>query len=169
MIQFAIYGQPATQGSKRPVPIYNRDGPVFRDGRILTRIIEDNPKLADWRSAVASAASEAYQGELLTGPLCVTMTFQRPRPANHFRTGKHAGELKPACRDLWPTSKPDLFKLARAVEDSLTGVIYRDDSQIIREVLEKCFGARFVVHVRIEEINGLPQVPDSAVMPLFAF
>jgi Holliday junction resolvase RusA-like endonuclease len=38
---------------------------------------------------------------------------------------------------MHPTVKPDLTKLLRAVEDALTGVVWRDDSQIIHQVVNK--------------------------------
>ena len=36
-----------------------------------------------------------------------------------------------------PTTRPDLSKLVRAVEDALTGVIYADDAQVVSEYTEK--------------------------------
>jgi Holliday junction resolvase RusA-like endonuclease len=45
-------------------------------------------------------------------------------------------------RQPYPTSRPDLLKHIRALEDALTGVVWRDDSQIIEQHLEKRWGVR---------------------------
>ena len=36
---------------------------------------------------------------------------------------------------------PDVLKLARGVEDALTGIVWRDDAQIVNESLNKVVGA----------------------------
>jgi len=152
-IQFRVYGEPKPQGSKKSVPIYSRTGPVMRDGRVLTRVVNDNPKLGQWRQEVSQAARSAYSGELLTGPLRVEMTFGRPRPRSHYGSGRHVGVLKPSA-EPYPTTRPDVLKLARAVEDSLTGVVYRDDSQIVTEILYKRWTEYFVVDVIVTELEA---------------
>ncbi len=152
-ISFSVFGEPKPQGSKRVVPIYSKAGPVIRDGRVLTRCVNDNPKLGEWRQEIAHAARMAYSGPLLCGPLQVAMTFVRPRPSSHFGSGRNAATLKPSSPD-WPIARPDVLKLARAVEDSLSGVIYRDDSQIVDERLTKIFGDCFRVDVAVIELGA---------------
>jgi hypothetical protein len=46
--------------------------------------------------------------------------------------------------------RPDVLKLARAIEDAITGVIWVDDSQIIDEHLYKRWGDPARVEVTIE-------------------
>ena len=117
-----VNGTPAPQGSKR--------GFVVK-GRVV--VAESSPKVKPWRQDVAAAAVEAAAEAgwvAPAGPLAVSITFYLPRPRYHYRTGKHADELKPdAAR--WVDKKPDLDKLVRATCDALTtaGVI-RDDAQI---------------------------------------
>jgi len=62
------------------------------------------------------------------------MTFRMPRPKSH--TG--AQGLTPSASNATPHTRPDVDKLARAVNDALTtaGVIY-DDSQITRIIAAK--------------------------------
>ena len=52
-----------------------------------------------------------------------------------------------------PTKKPDADKLLRAVLDSLTGVAYEDDSQVVRATIEKEYGSpeKTTVEVRLFE------------------
>lgn len=147
-IRFCVVGQPVTQGSKRVVPIYKQGSPLVANGRVVTRVVDDNPRLGEWRQEIALAARQAYDGELLLGPLRLELDFVRPRPQSHFGSGKNARRLKESAPE-WPTGKPDTVKLARAVEDALTGVVWRDDSQIVEHILRKSFGQYFVVDVLI--------------------
>jgi Holliday junction resolvase RusA-like endonuclease len=154
VIRFSIVGEPKPQGSKRVVPIMSKSGPVLRGGRILTRAIDDNPKLGEWRQEVAQAARAAYSGELLSGPIRLQVTFYRPRPRCHYRSGRHRGELKPSA-PIYPTSRPDTLKLARAVEDSLSGVLWVDDSQVVVHDIHKLYGSHFQVDVSIERLEDV--------------
>lgn len=116
-IYFTVPGTPAPQGSKRPIG--------FRGGRHL--MIESNPATRPWRALVSDCAA-VYRNERLQegltlpldGPLGARFVFRFARPAS----------IKPARRPH-PHTKPDLSKLVRAVEDSLTGIIIRDDARIV--------------------------------------
>lgn len=142
-IQITVYGHPAPAGSKR--------GFAFKrtNGSTGVAISDANPKSRLWKEAVSSAARLIYRGELLRGPLDVAMVFYRPRPAGHF--GK-AGTLNKAGRDAKaPVGRPDVLKLARGVEDALTSVVWHDDAQIVRELIEKQWGEP----ARVEIVIGL--------------
>jgi Holliday junction resolvase RusA-like endonuclease len=135
-VAFTVYGEAKPGGSKK--------GFVDpRSGRVV--VVEDS-KNKPWRREVAAAGlraiavgNEAEQPHFPSGALAVEFTFFRPRPLGHYGTGRHAGRVKPTA-PLWPTTRPDVLKLARAVEDALTGVVWHDDSQIVDERLRKCYG-----------------------------
>ena len=40
-------------------------------------------------------------------------------------------------KNPWATSRPDLDNLYKAVTDAMNGIVYKDDSQIVRGLLEK--------------------------------
>lgn len=134
-LEFVVFGQQQTAGSKRA---FARIG---ANGRPFASVVDDNPKTKNWQAAVAQAAAVAMRcagsTSLLEGPLVLCVVFTRVRPAGHF--GKR-GLNKTGLENPWPHKKPDLLKLARAIEDALTGVVWRDDAQIVREVLEKRWG-----------------------------
>jgi Holliday junction resolvase RusA-like endonuclease len=165
-IQFIIYGQPATQGSKKQMPIFRNGTPVTANGRTLTRVVEDNPRLPDWRQQVALAAREAYQGELLLGPVELTVYFYQPRPKSHYGKGRNAWKLRPSAQ-AYPVWKPDTTKLTRAIEDALTGVLWRDDSQVVDHHLHKRYSnevagvSGYECHVTIEELPATVEVCDE--------
>lgn len=146
VIRFTAIGKPQPAGSKRGFPIRRKNGSIG------VAMSDDNPKAKGWQSIVADAAREAYQGELLRGPLVVSMTFYLPRPKGHFGKGRNASKLRPSAPER-PTVKPDVLKLARGTEDAMTGVVYADDSQIVSEVLVKQYGEPARVDVVIEELT----------------
>ena len=133
MIAFFVAGLPRPAGSKRAFPI-KKNG-VFTG---KTAVADSNPKAKDWKCDVAHAAAKAMEGKaLLTGPVKVEFTFCMPRPKYQFRKD---GSLKYGA-PYWHTVKPDALKLARGVEDALTGIVWNDDSQIVDEHLIKAYAA----------------------------
>ena len=137
-ISFAVYGKPAPAGSKSSfVPMKKNTGQPFRgaSGRIIVNTVDSNPRAKDWKKLVAAEAQRHRPERIMEGPVMLKLTFMRQRPKNHFRTN---GELKPDGLALpFPLAKPDVLKLARGVEDALTGIIWRDDAQIVEELLLK--------------------------------
>lgn len=121
-VQFTVDGIPAPQGSKTPWGS------------------EANPNTRPWRATVTAAAAEAMrEAPVLTGPVSLEVLFFFPRPKSHYGTGRKVGELK-ASAPVFHTSKPDADKLLRAIGDSLTGIVVRDDSQFARVTAEKMYG-----------------------------
>ncbi|MGH9932948.1 MAG: RusA family crossover junction endodeoxyribonuclease [Pyrinomonadaceae bacterium] len=155
-INFTVLGDAKPAGSKRAFALKRRDGsPVLRpNGTQVVTVVDANPNSKPWKQEVARAAREAYCGDLLDGPLRLHLKFFRPRPKGHFTT---TGLSKAGRESIAPTTKPDVLKLARAVEDSLTGVIWRDDSQVVVELLTKEWGEPARVEVVVE--NYAPRVP----------
>lgn len=147
-IRFTVIGKPQPAGSKSGAPIRRKNGSIGVAMR------DSNPRAKPWQAIVAHAAREAYSGDLLRGPLDVTMTFFLPRPKGHYGTGKNSAKLKPSA-PYFPTKKPDALKLARGTEDALTGVVYADDSQIVVERLEKAYGEPARVEIEISEMEVL--------------
>lgn len=94
------------------------------------RMVNSNPKTKPWQESVSKAASEAnntvYASE---APVEITLCVFVGRPKSHFTK---SGRLKGSAPE-YPTSRVfgDLDKHARLVGDALTGIVYRDDSQIV--------------------------------------
>ena len=132
MIQFTVYGHPQTAGSKRAFIVKTNTG---GQRAIVT---DDNAKGKDWKGDVKQAASAVVQAgqALLQGPLRLSLVFLLPRPASHYGSGKNAAVVK-GSSPRHPDKKPDVLKLARCVEDALTGVLWVDDAQITSEQLTK--------------------------------
>lgn len=142
-ITFFVSGTAKPAGSKRGFYIPKLKRVVITDACKESR---------DWKTDVKHEAQAAYSGPLLEGPLSVTLTFLVLRPKGHFRTGKNKHLLRDSAPML-PTSKPDVLKLARGVEDALTGVLYKDDAQIVVEVLRKVYDVKPGAHVSVSEVT----------------
>lgn len=146
---FFVSGTPRPGGSKNAFAIRRNGIPT---GRVaVTDASGKNGKA--WRQAVALAARQAYQGPPLTGPVRLTVRFSMPRPRNHYRSGRFSTLLKPGAPH-WHIAKPDSLKLARLVEDSLTGIAWVDDSQIVLEELAKWYHTEPGAWVTVEEVTS---------------
>lgn len=137
IVRLRVVGRPAPKGSKRAFVPKGQTRPV---------VVDDNPKsLKAWASAVTRSAEQAMaelgHPPVMEGPLSVRAVFYLPPPAS----------LSPRWRWL-PTTKPDLDKLERATWDALTGIVFRDDAQIVDGARRKLYAlertAGCVIEVR---------------------
>ena len=141
-ITIEVFGNAKPAGSKKAMPVGGRN-PTGR-----WTVVDDNRQAGPWKIQVAQEAGLQYRGPLLTGPLSVEMVFFQIRPKGHSGTGRNAGLIKDSAPS-YPCARPDVLKLARAIEDALTGVVYRDDSLIVDERIAKRYGDRAGVKIRI--------------------
>lgn len=127
-IQFFVPGQARPAGSKSAFKNPNT-------GKII--VTHANPKTKGWMDSVAWHAMKHVGAMcLLTDAVCLKLTFLRLRPGGDYGTGRNEGIIK-ASAPLHNTKIPDLTKLTRAVEDALTGIIWKDDSQVIAQRTNK--------------------------------
>lgn len=164
MLEVYVIGLPAPQGSKRG--FYNK-------GLGRVQMVESSANVKPWRQDVAAAAQAAIHEtpgyEPYTGPVAVAVTFYMPRPLAHYRTGRHAGTLKPTA----PThcdKKPDVDKLLRSTLDALTSSgVFRDDAQVVvisgeKRYADAAAGARITVSPMVT-YTFLTQVSDPYSAP----
>jgi Holliday junction resolvase RusA-like endonuclease len=113
-IQFVVYCKPEPQGSMKA---------FMRKGMKQPVVTSDNVNLKSFRQEVALAALQVSPLGLAFGkhvPVIMRVWFYLAKP-----------ESCPKKRAL-PVVKPDLDKLCRSVSDSLAGIIYHDDAQIVQ-------------------------------------
>jgi Holliday junction resolvase RusA-like endonuclease len=146
-LRIIVNGKPEPAGSKKAFAA--KAGGEYT-GRVI--VADDNDKAKGWKQLVATAAREARGAAppgMFIGPLeCalwVTMTFYLARPKDHYGTGRFAGELKPSAPEF-PLTRPDALKLARGTEDALTGVIWKDDAQVVNLVTKKYYADLDGIH-----------------------
>lgn len=131
-ISFRVDGIP--KGQPRPRAFARKMGNTF------AARVYDCGTAEGWKSEIALAARSFIPKSPLTGPIKVTLYFDIPRPKGHYRTGKHAGELK-ADAPRWHFGKPDCDNCAKAVLDALTQLrMWSDDGQVAILNIEKEYG-----------------------------
>lgn len=129
VIDFTVFGKPQPAGSKRAFVV---------NGKAV--ITDANKNAKPWKQEVKACAAEAMAGHgLLDGPLGLTAVFYLARPKGHYRTGKHSNEVKPNA-PVFPSVKPDSTKLVRGLEDACTGIVWRDDAQVVAQTVLKRYG-----------------------------
>jgi len=128
--------------------------------RIVVSTVDDCTESKSWKAFVHACARQAMKAKFLKvidanadglvglTPLRLIARFYKKRPGTHFRTGKFSNLLRDDAPSK-PTGKPDVLKLTRAVEDALTGAIYKDDSQICLETSSKEYGSEDRVDIEI--------------------
>ena len=143
LCSFFVAGTPRTKGSKRGIPIYRgkRGEPREFTGKVA--MLDDNrDTLKTWEADVRYQAMQATIGApLLRGPLELTLLFKMRKPKS-----------EPKTRRTWPDRKPDWDKLCRAVADALKGVVYRDDGQICRALVDLDWGDPTGVYIIVRRM-----------------
>jgi Holliday junction resolvase RusA-like endonuclease len=140
IVTLHVLGTPAPKGSSRPM-LNRKTGKAFtfRGGSPVTAA-----KLDTWDGAVRASAANAIGAveapPFVELPLTVTIVFRLARPGGHWGKGKNAGRLI-AAAPTHPRGKPDIDKLARSTLDSLTGIVFDDDSRIVTLTLSKTYAA----------------------------
>jgi hypothetical protein len=143
---FAVYGQPAPQGSKKAMPIYRGStAKGTREWTGKTALVEQlDARIKSWRTNVVNAAQaivlcdcgDPHCRAVNTGfpvdeGVIARMVFSMVRPRSHYRSGRLAHLLRDDAPPR-PMGKPDVSKLARATEDALKDCgFYVDDARIV--------------------------------------
>lgn len=154
-IGFDVLGSPAPKGSSRAI--------LVRGRAMLVPSSSDTNKRnrASWDVNVRDAARLAVgwhrPGPVFVGvPVAVTVTFRLSRPAGHW---SRKGGVKPSS-PVYPASKPDLDKLVRSTLDSLTGIVFDDDSRIVLTNARKIYAKPGEEGARLD-VEALGEVQEA--------
>ncbi len=156
---FHVPGEAVPQGSAKAFMPKGWTRPI---------ITGDNKKTKPWRAMVAASALDAadQQG---TWPTLSALPI-RLHIACYFVRPASVGERKRPMH----TVKPDADKLARAILDSLTKVLWADDAQVVDVSITKAYapaGQHAHTIIRAHEIIVTPQpiirtMNNRAALPL---
>lgn len=160
-VEITVYGKPEPRGSKQSfVPLHPKTREPYRrkGGGIVVSTVDDNKKSKGWMQAIADEARAAHPGPPVAGPVKLSITFYMPRPEYHFFKRRSGRVLRPEFAKARHTVKPDRLKLARAVEDALTSILYADDAQTVDGPVRKRYaepGELPRVEIIVEELEGV--------------
>lgn len=133
-IRFTVRGIPIPQGSSRAF--------VVNGHAVITSA---NRNLSTWRRLVSDVAQRYAPKTPWEGPIRLVLRFGLHKPAG-VREWRGRGRKRHRVR-VYATKQPDLDKAVRAVADSLSGIVYVDDRQIVQIRASKGYG---VPGVRVE-------------------
>lgn len=133
-VTFFVEGIPIPQGSMTAYVVGKR------------AVLTDQKKkvLKPWRAAIADRAAGSWLDRVqLTGPVEVYAVFVFERP-------------KTVTRRMPSVKGADLDKLVRALLDGIgdAKTVWKDDSQVVRLVVEKVYGAAPGVHASVSEVSA---------------
>lgn len=114
-VQFLVPGEPVGKG--RP-----RIGRVGGHARMFTP-----EKTASYEGLIALAGTNAMAGRtLLEGAVMVEMRIVMPIP----RSMSKKKQSMALAGEIYPTKKPDMDNVIKAIYDGLNGVVWKDDVQV---------------------------------------
>ena len=117
--EFTVLGLPRPQGSHRAFMPKGAKFPVVTDA---------NRNLKQWRDLTSLVAQDHAPKELVENAVRLKVDFYFARPKSLTK------------RVNFHLKKPDLSKLIRSIEDSLTNIVWQDDSQVVEIVATKNYG-----------------------------
>jgi Holliday junction resolvase RusA-like endonuclease len=131
-IAFTIPGNPVPKGRPR----FTRQGRTYTPAKTKT-----------YEEQVAVLAKAACPEPFKT-PVAVLVTAVFPVPLTYPK------KRREACLNGLErhTKRPDLDNIVKAVTDGMNGVVYGDDSQIVRLVANKVYGTDAMVEVTVQEV-----------------
>ena len=98
-------------------------------------------KAKAYEQAIRDSVIAQYRGEPLDGPLIVSI---------------YAWLKKPKSSKLaYPTVKPDADNIAKAVLDSLNGILWFDDKQICELTVRKVYAERDLIELEVCRISEI--------------
>jgi len=155
-LTFQLAGHPQGKGRAR----------AFRRGNIVGHYTPAATR--SYEGMIRDAAVQEMRGrEPTRAPVEVMLTavFGIPRS---FSKKKHAAAI---CGELWPVVKPDISNIIKAFEDSMNGVVYHDDVQIVAGRYAKVYGTapKVVVTVKplpVPEIAARRRASAAVELPL---
>lgn len=138
-IKFTVYGKPEPQGSTRA---------FIPKGWVRPIITSTNKALKPYRQEVSRTALEACQA------IASVLLFAKHEPAElsvRFYFSRPPSIPKKRSAHV---VKPDLDKLVRAVKDALKGIVYQDDSQVVKLDAKKEYGAPERTEITVRALSG---------------
>jgi Holliday junction resolvase RusA-like endonuclease len=128
LIDFFVSGSPIPQGSKSFAGMSRSRKPIMK---------ESSKYLQPWRAMVCTqGVLQMDKDGLKLDPAIkkykVYLAFHFQRPLSHYvGDNRERGILKPDAPKYWEFAQtPDVDKLARAILDALTGVVWPDDKMV---------------------------------------
>ena len=139
-ISFTVFGNAKPKGSTRPFCVNRKQ--VEQGQRPVIVTTGNNPNAKEWQQLVSMTAQQhrpdtLYQGAVEIG---LHFYFARPKSVSVKKRPYH-------------TVKPDIDKLCRNILDALSGVVYVDDTQVVKLTASKAYDQAPRVEITVREVE----------------
>ena len=100
-----------------------------------------DPKAVKYEKAIRDAVIAQYCCDPLDGPLIVSIYawFKKPK----------------SSKLAYPTVKPDADNIAKAVLDSLNGILWHDDKQVCQLAVHKVYADRDMIEIEVRRMDEI--------------
>src|SRR5699024_2921197 len=109
----------------------------------------DPKTTTDYKNLVKWTAKQQWKQKPLECPLVVELDVYRQRPKS---TSKKRRKLKNE-RVIRPVVKPDIDNYSKGILDSLNGIVYKDDSQVVSLIANKYYSDNPRVEIRVSKLD----------------
>lgn len=116
---------------------------------------------ASYMKDLRGHARVAMRGHhLFIGPVELVMTAVFPYPKSW--------SPKKKAETIWKTSRPDFDNCAKICADSLSCIVYLDDAQVVRAILQKIYGELPALNVTVRPAPWYSGRSKYAITPISA-
>lgn len=108
------------------------------EGRHYAKPI-DKPESRNFKATLAMLANkelEAKKGQPIEGPCSIALHVSRAVPTSWSKKKR----LEAESGKIHPTSRPDLDNVLKGVMDAFSGILYKDDKQVVKVLVSKSYG-----------------------------
>ena len=139
IVAFNIPGQPVAKGR----PKFARRG---------AHVVAYTPqKTASYENLVKMAATLAMAGiEPTAGPVALSLTLDLQIPASWSKKRRALA----VAGGIAATKKPDADNVLKGIKDGCNGIIWRDDAQVVRIMIEKRYSETPGALVEVMAMSG---------------
>ena len=105
-----------------------------------------------WRAECSKLISEAFETEkLIEAPLLIDVSFYIQPPK--YISSKKKFKEKLEAEEIFCGKKPDIDNYLKALLDSMTGIVFKDDGQVVECRARKLYSLKPKIEFIIEEIS----------------
>ena len=138
VVKFTVEGVPVGKGRPK----------FARRGNFVQAYTPTKTKA--YEQQVADAARVAMGSKLRTmEPVQVNLDMYLPIPASWSKLKRQLAQKGV----VYPTVKPDIDNVAKAVFDAMNGIVFQDDKQIVNQLVTKHYSDNPRVEARIYEVS----------------